>query len=636
MERTGSHKVSPAKLHDLLKLVNSAVHWDPDQLDNGLAHLSPELAKALRHHKVFRTWRSTSGTLIDREAFCISLADQRASAISRHLRGIHASRQVYYVWRDDPAPYGNPDTIAGVYEFACEHSLDEVFEKYKDAFEKRPETVAQRDGSSFTSLLTHSELTEAWADFFLNNADYYSISKHGATVWEFLKGKKGEQLLDREVLLLRCKLRTHGRLARLRDLQIVKEIEDLKTELVSALGSELLYDMPDEVLVVARPDVLPELEARVQGLLSTNHFMEFVASSTVLASSRTNKRGFLSNFKELFTGFPSIAHPKLEGEIKPDPANEASSHAIICDLCQMAGASVVYPRDVHRSDEAEPIHEYLCESCEALRRRSETKAKKLATWEDEADRTSAEDGSGARVRPRVCLVKVSLDMVQLPNALASLFEATFPNKLQPGQLDDQDLGFSIIREFLLHYCRFLSKLEKEILALDHGRYSGNNSDHILDGFLTLRIEQDSEAASIVRKYVQLYNEFFRRLKGDITPIKLSISCSHIKHPFLEHWDVLDNPLAAIDVQSVRRARLKVDFGQFDALEKIGIDSYRVSTFLHNLAEVEARTRSLKLVKFTLLEKHRDAEPVVAPVVAGVVDVSQLLDYYKLFAQVGNR
>jgi hypothetical protein len=636
VKQTASHKVSPAKLHDLLKLVDSKVHWDPDQLDNGLKRVSPELAKALRHHRVFRTWRSTSDTVIDREAFCISLADQRASAISRRLRGIHASRQVYHVWRDDPTPYGDPDPIAGVYEFACSHSLDEVFEEYKDAFEKRPETVARRDGSSFTSLLTHSELTEAWANFFLNNADYYGIPEQGQTTWDFLKGSKGDRLLDREVLLLRCKLRTHGRLARLRDLQIVKDIDDMKYELASVLGGQLLYDMPDEVLVVARPDVLPELEARVQGLLSTNHFVEFVASPTVLASSRSSKRGFLSNFKELFAGFPGIAHPRLEREIKPDPDNEASSHAIICDLCQMASASVVYPRDVHQSHEAEPINEYLCESCKELRLRSETKAKKLATWEDEADRTSAENGSGARVRPRVCMVKVSLDMGQLPNALASLFEATFPDKLQPGQLDDQDLGFSIIREFLLQYSRFLSKLEKEILALDGGRYSGDNSDHILDGFLALRTERDSEVASIVRKYVQLYDEFFRRLRGNATPIKLSISCSHIKHPFLEHWDVLDNPLAAIDIQSVRRARLKVDFTQFDALEKIGIDSYRVSSFLHNLAEVEARTKSLKLVKFTLLEKHRDAEPVVAPVVAGIVHVSQVLDYYKLFAQVGNR
>jgi hypothetical protein len=256
----------------------------------------------------------------------------------------------------------------------------------------------------------------------------------------------------------------------------------------------------------------------------------------------------------------------------------------------------------------------------------------LAAWERSVDRQEKVEIQREKLRPRVCMVKVSLDMRELVDALKDSFTATFPDKLEDRQLGGHDLGFSILQEFVSDYNRFVKKFEESILA-DDGLYAGDNHDRILGGLMALRIEKDSEVADITREYVRLYHEYFPRLKGPVFPIKLSISCSHIKHPFLEHWEMLDKPKSAINVQSVRRAQLGVSFDQFTALESFGKDPERhVSSFLHDLAEVYDRTGSELLVKFTLLEKQNNERKVVDPFMRDIVSPRQILDYYKLFVQ----
>ena len=626
-----------ARLHDLLKLTgDSKVHWCPDRHPDAstLKVNSPDLWKALKHHCVFNSRRGGHGcaVAVDREAFCISIADHTASAISRRLKHIYAGRSVFHVWRDEPKAYGEAVPIPGVFEDACNTpDLEVLFGRkmYQNEFARRPETMNRADGSSFTSLLTHAELTAVWAEFFMGNADYYGIPEGPANIWEMKRG------IDKSsVVLLRCKIRTHGRLARLRDLQMVKEVAEKRAELAGALGGALLYELPDEFVVAVTPDVESEARGLLEKHLTTSHFVELNPVKTVLKHSRKGK-GFLHNFGELFAGYPRVAYPDLPPVIEPDHRNEASSRAILCDLCQLAPATVVYPREVHPDSEQDPISEYLCRDCTELRKRSETKAKRLANWEESLDANGADaedDTPSDTERPRVCLVKVSLDMGELVDALIQLFKATF-DKAKDRGLEDEDIGFSILREFLLDYKRFVEAFEKRVLEIKNGRYSGENHDKIMDGFLALRIKKDNEAADIVREYVKLYDEYFPKLKGEIAPIKLSVSCSHIKHPFLEHWDVIDKPSAPIEVNSVRRARLSVDFRQLEALEDINAErNGRVSSFLHNLTEIEARTQSTKLVRFALLEKNREAEIVVQPFMDDVVQIRDILSYYKLFVQ----
>lgn len=630
-----------AKLHDLLKLTaDNQSHWCPENLLEAgkVKEANPGLWKALKHHCVFRSWQHACSVDLDRETFCISLADHKASAISRRLRRIHASREVYRVWRDEPSEYGDPIAVPGVVEYISEpRDPEEILRKFESDLGKRPETVGKRDGSSFTSLLTHGELTAAWASFFLSNADAYGIPERGDRLWQMLKGANGRALLDREVLLLRCKIRTHGRLARLRDLQIVRESEDIKNQVTDALDGALLYNLPDEALIVAHPGMLPELETRLQGFLTTSHYVEYADAETALRGTKGKKQGFLHNFDRLFRGYPRVAHPVLTDPIVPDHGNPASSHAIICDLCQLAPASVQFPQDVY-PDETDPVNEYLCKECAELRKRSTTKAKKLTTWERALDETEDEEENGrTKARPRVCLVKVSLDMDELVGVLKTSFEQTFPDALNPGQLNNQDLGFSVLHEFIVDYTKFVEDFRKAVLVLGNGRYDGDNHDKILDGFMALRIEKDFEVADITREYVKLYDKYFPRLKGPTFPVKLSVSCSHIKHPFLEHWDVLDSPTSAINVQSVRRAQVGLSFEQFEALESFGKNPERhVSSFLHSLAEIYDRTGSELLVKFALLEKQNNERKVVAPFMNGIVDPKQILNYYKLFVQDAKR
>jgi|GEM_PF-2583659 len=632
---------SLARLHDLLKLTgDSAIHWCPDRHPDAaiLKAKSPSLWKALKHHCVFRQHGPDCKLDIDRETVCICLADHKASAISRRLKHIHASRTVFRVWRDEPRAYGESEKHPEVFKAACDTpDLDVLFNDHRSMFEKRPETMAKGDGSSFTSLLTHADLTATWAEFFERNANYYGIAETATNVWQAIRDADRKSIFDKSALLLRCKIRTHGRLARLRDLQIVKDIADKRANLADALGGALLYELPDEFVVALTPDVESKINKLLEDHLTTSHFVEFACITTVLGnSSRKTGKGFLHNFGDLFAGYPRTAYSDLPEEIVPNHTNEASSRAILCDLCQLAPASVVYPKDAHPNSEQDPISEYLCAACTDVRKNSVTKAPRLAEWEESAD---GEADNGPK-RSRVCLVKVSLDMGLLAKALVQLFEKTFPDKTQGRVLGDEDIGFSILREFLLDYSRFVKAFEKCVLEMANGKYSNDNHDHIMDGFLALRTEKDNEAADIVRAYVKLYDEYFPKLKGDITPIKLSVSCSPIKHPFLEHWDVIDKPTAAIEVHSVRRARLSSSFNQLGALEKIrdaAERSRQVSTFLHRLAEIEARTRSTRLVRFALLEqgRGRDSSPppvIVEPFMDDVVNITQILAYYKLFIQ----
>ena len=97
--------------------------------------------------------------------------------------------------------------------------------------------------------------------------------------------------------------------------------------------------------------------------------------------------------------------------------------------------------------------------------------------------------------------------------------------------------------------------------------------------------------------------------------------------------MLDNPINAINIQSVRRAKLEINLDQFAGLEEFGrCPEEHVSKFLHDLAEIYDRTGSELLVKFHLLDKQNNQRKVVKPFMQGKVNPCQILSYYKLFVQ----
>lgn len=626
-----------AKLHDLLKLGGCDLHHfcptkHPKAADMERVH--PHLWKALRHHCVSWYWQKKHQCglkQMDRETFCISYADHKASAISRRLRRLLSHHLVIHVWKHEHRTDEEFKPIEAIFEQALDsRDLKKLYSDHLTDMEERSETANTRDGSSFTSLRTHAELTASWADFLLRNADRYRLPVGTDSAYRFRKPlEKGK------VVLVRCKIRTHGRLARLRDLQMVRDIEVRKKLVVRALGRVSLYELPDEILIPMHPDLAEEIGDLLKPTLSTNHFIEFTPAPSPFLNAKGNGEGFLHNFHTLFGDYTGSVYPDLDDTIEPNDEYPASQRAILCDLCQLAQARVEY-HDAFPGT-TDPVPEYLCQSCAGLRKRSKTRARNLTTWERSVDNDEERAIDDAKARPRVCVVKVSLDMAELVSALKNAFQTTFREKLKDRPLDGHDLGFSILQEFVLDYNRFVKKFEESILALHDGRYSGDSHDHILDGFMALRIESDSEVADITREYVKLYDQYFPRLKGPTFPVKLSISCSHIKHPFLEHWEVLDKPTSAINVQSVRRAQVGLSFEQFEALESFGRNPEpRVSGFLHRLAEIYDRTGSELLVKFTLLDKDDNERRVVEPFMNGTVNPSQILNYYKLFVQDAKR
>jgi hypothetical protein len=228
------------------------------------------------------------------------------------------------------------------------------------------------------------------------------------------------------------------------------------------------------------------------------------------------------------------------------------------------------------------------------------------------------------------LIKVSLGLRHWWEATIRLFQRAFSNEPAVQNLPEEDLGFSILAEFLADYRQFLDRFQEAVLALPDCDYAAEeNHQEILPGLLALRIRDDSEARAIVKVYLRLFEEFFPKWRQEDTPIRLSVSCSNVKFPFLEHWDFLDAPQQPINVQSVRRARLEVDFAQWDALQALGLEQRRTSAFLHRLAEIEARTGSVRLVEVEMLDKRNEFQQVANPFRAGRLQARHILDYYKI-------
>jgi len=114
---------------------------------------------------------------ITREEFFLALADVKASVISRKLNvGYRKTKaitwDVYHLWKSKTIAdcHGTaPDDQTVVSELADTGDLPAAFEKRGDKVVQRSEDAWK---CPFASLMTHSELTEKWFQFFMKNQAY--------------------------------------------------------------------------------------------------------------------------------------------------------------------------------------------------------------------------------------------------------------------------------------------------------------------------------------------------------------------------------------------------------------------------------------------------------------------------------
>ena len=490
--------------------------------------------------------------------------------------------------------------------------LSKLYDEFQDAFNARSEDAAQ---CPFASLQTHNELTAAWFEFFLKNAEHFGISDEMPDAKTLRKRKY--EFSKKLLALIRIKLTVNSKLARLRDSKIIKDVPEILQSLRQAVNGVTIYDLSDEVLVAAIPGEAENFPEKVRAVLGqrTNYYVE----TTVVNSILSNKE-FLHTFNKLFVPYEMNLYPAIQDEITTIEGNEASHKAIICDMCQMAQARHLYPRDAYPgSTEIEPIEESLCDGCFDVRKDAD-KAKNLAKWEDEENVSAA-------------FFKVHIDMAGLTAFLKKMFKDVF---LKDEILDD-DLGFSIIKEFLHDYKRFLAAFKDEVLwHEDYGK--SENHERIMDDLFCIKVKKAGDIKPLVRCYTEMLesNQFFSSMakfgaaRRMVMPIRLSVTVSSVKYPFMESWRRLNEPNEEINIYAIPNVKLEVRLAKFKRLMDSGIEKKRVSAALHKLAEIEDRTDNQFLTKVAMLDMKGDLEDLAIPLITtGELSLKETLAFYKI-------
>jgi hypothetical protein len=259
--------------------------------------------------------------------------------------------------------------------------------------------------------------------------------------------------------------------------------------------------------------------------LSSNYYLDVNIGKTRLPyrDSRVEEM-FRDCVRRLFQEPEKRVYPELQREIRPIAENPASQKAIICDLCQKGPAIHEYSH--------EDTSEYLCKDCYELRK-SSPRYQQLAEWEEAGNL-------------KIALIDISLNYGLLLTAISACFNREFRAKLDEKKIDSvraEDFGFSIVFEFLEDYQKFLEEFAEEINGMQsiRGKSSGVGMFEILKNLYVLRIGNERNLILLIEKYGDLYRRYFRKfIELRISPIYLSLSCSGIKHPFLEHWRALEH------------------------------------------------------------------------------------------------
>lgn len=606
-----------AKIHDILKLT-AEDHYCPDHIP-GFVELPEEIKKALKHHCITPWGHRCEAFAVEAPFVCIKLADIKASTISRKLRvtglkqAVNYPRRIFNIWRGDDEDGKTDDTMIALDEifmsFRNTIDLDVLYSKYSKNFGVRAEDKRR----PFSSLDTHNDLTARWASFLYRNREEYGIPE---TVLDRSSLRKILYSFNKKAIcMVRAKLNTNYKLSRLRDAKLIKDIPALLAQFAEGSEGTAIYELPEEVLFIGRRDMRAQLADKAKELLGnrTNYYFEMVGVETGLENGK-----FLNQYDELFGAFMEALYPHLEETISPLNGNEASHQSIICDMCQMAPARIVYPREVHNQEDI--IEEYLCEGCASLRRDKDVRASKLAKWEEM-------EGFS------VAFCKITLDMPSLISILKSMYIETFNIKRE---VLEEDLGFSILKEFLSDYNAFLK--EFKATALRKARIAEDRSDSILENLFCILVEEDADIKPLVDEYADIVRsdmyfrnmaEFAARHKA-VFPVRLSLTISNVKFPFMEHWHFLNNPTKDINVYAAPNTRLEIDLQKYDYLRNIKLEDKKISAALHNLCEIEGKTHNPFLVTVSMLDMKNDLKELARDLITTEnLQISDALAYYKI-------
>jgi hypothetical protein len=677
-----------AKAHDILKLCDryqdSKIHYCPDcigVINNDLLNQirTKNGFRALKHHCVFRfsykqhCCNSEDFYQISKEDFLLAIADVKASAISRKLniafrRGAGKHKRIiwntYHLWiykKIDECIGQPPDDTTLLNEIVNSNNINEVFENRKEQIQRRSEDAWK---CPFASLMTHSLLTEKWYNFLIKNSDYLNVPDQINSVSDALKISSDIQGSTSKkypkeglpIYFVRLKLFANQSLSRIADVEIIRQIEEIIESIPNYFyGSQELYTLYDEIVFVI-PDpgenVKSYIERTLQSIerFTTNYYFE----GNFSRKTRLLRKDLLLAYDDLFKEFEHNFYPPLKQKIAPDlreigENNIEAYRSKLCELCNMAEAKKTFWK-FNEEEEKKKIHECLCQHCfnirdnqkrinEAIEKGEEVPhgiGYKIAKWENE------------RPDSRLCFIKIDLNLNLLNELFKKILLREFPLERYKDKFNDENIGFSIIYEFLNKFKEeFLPSLKSKITQ---GKFSKidektgiSNEFDILDNFICLRFDDMSEMKVVLKEFVDTYTTFFPQFKGlydsknvsddgknkkAVFPINFSATISNIKFPFFEAWQYLNQQKEnLVNILTVRNFELVMDYREYQKLSWLNFEDKEISSFLHKLAEIDERSRSELLINTEIYNQNEQGE-----IFSGVnrfYSIKQLINFFKL-------
>ena len=295
----------------------------------------------------------------------------------------------------------------------------------------------------------------------------------------------------------------------------------------------------------------------------------------------------------------------------------------ICELCQMRPAEKIWTTPDGL------LRENLCEVCYRIREGGGTQGA-LAEWEQNEPNT------------QVAWVKLALDYDWAQIHIEILFEEFLEelrarHNLAPAAVADAKASFrpvALLADFTRAYRAFTQRFHA-LLRAERDRWRGFGERDIVEltraerEFCIVRLERASDAEHILRAYRTALQECFPRALQE-SPVRISISLAAIKHPFFDHWRFCKNHDAVINVQMIGRGELHLDIAQYDLLQELPVWKNEVSTFLHRVATIEAKTGSRILPQVELMQDERKLPPEIASALrTGKLNWREVLNYFKL-------
>ena len=655
------------EIHDILKLCENtklpgakgavAPHTHPDLVYKHVRIENQTWEGVCKHHhgERFGTFPDTSNL------FLLHIADRLAAGVSRalteHKLGADAWKRygiddkVFKLWKNSfvdikrDKRHIRPLNLNTIIEFiATNPTAKEYFEEYGSYLPIRAESATL--GTNITSLYTHSKLTGQFYRI-LKKAGY-SVEDNRLSSRETVGDIYNEKIKKWTLKVVRCKVNFSQKPFRVRDLNIFRILKEIRRRIGEELGDYVLFSTFDEFLFVLPPNKDVELlkpfladyglwfefSERIQEIKDLHPDPEKLKKEAKFEIEKKKKEqeeslklkqvknqipkdrkkeaekrirmGYKKTLEKLTEKWErKIKEEKMSGLLREGAEYVELFPVIkppICEICQMA------PAEYTRIDEESGVKEELCKYCWKIQEGGE-RLTKLAEW-------TYEEGI------KTAWLKVSLDFDKLTETLKQLYIEYLKWSGIPDPEGKAEIRFSVLSEFQLDYDSFLNQLEEEMVS----KFGDENVEQILDDFFCVKIDNLSEIVKILSIYKELIESYFPKFKETAeSPIKMVISCSHVKFPFFEHWRYLKNPEDDVNVMLVGSGKMKIELRRLGDLLDLELANKTAIEKLARMADVSEELAFMQIFSEEGIKNH----PELQEALKKGFNLRDLLTYVKI-------